>query len=391
MQTYNFGNLEEFLKGWSANQPYFEMLKHMAQLSKLFSENDIPYLDYRLAENLFCRNFPAMNDARSCTAYDARINKIGIGIKTFCLTTDYSTEKIAEFNQLKPQLEGLKDIDLARKLGEFRNDRMRLANDTYDVNETQYHIVSRNQGGLRIFNTPYEEVNIESIGNVKDSTKSISFDDGLNEYTFNKSKSVLQKRFYLPKNYVDIEVNLLEDPYVLIEQLFVPKHPKAPTPKHSRTIKGVDYVVLPLYSTRDKNVQPKAGLNQWNAGGRKRHEDEVYIPVPASIHKNYPQFFPQTNEETFVLILPNGKQLSAKMCQSGLKGLMSNPNKELGHWILRTVLKKKPGELVTMQDLYRYGIDSVYVEKHKGINEYGQRVYSISFSNDYEKYEEFIE
>ena len=85
MQKYHYNTLAEYLKSWQSNTKYFDMLKLMAQLSKLFSESNVPYLDYRLAENLFCKYFNAANDARSCTAYDARIAHIGIGIKTFIL------------------------------------------------------------------------------------------------------------------------------------------------------------------------------------------------------------------------------------------------------------------------------------------------------------------
>ena len=80
MQEHNFNNLQEFLTGWKNNNKYFEMLSMMAQLSRLFSDSETPYLDYRLTENLFCRYFKALNDARSCTAYDARIANIGIGM-----------------------------------------------------------------------------------------------------------------------------------------------------------------------------------------------------------------------------------------------------------------------------------------------------------------------
>ena len=91
------------------------MLKLMAQLSRLFSENEVPYLYYRLTENLFCRYYAAINDARSCTAYDARIAGIGIGIKTFGISSGSSTEKIAEFNKLKPQLRAVAFCNFKRE------------------------------------------------------------------------------------------------------------------------------------------------------------------------------------------------------------------------------------------------------------------------------------
>ena len=163
MQTSNFSNLNEFLNGWSFNDKYFEMLGLMASLSKLFSENDVPYLDYRLTENLFCKYYNAINDARSCTAYDARFSNLGIGIKTFILNNNASTEKIAEFNKLRPYIADLKGKELACKLAEFRNQRMQFADDIFNVNESQYHIVGRSSGLLRVFNVPYERINIENI------------------------------------------------------------------------------------------------------------------------------------------------------------------------------------------------------------------------------------
>lgn len=92
---------KEFLEDWYSNNDYFDMLRLIAQLSKLFSDNSIPYLDYRVTENLFCKYYNAINDARACMAYDARIGTLGIGIKTFGISGGTSTEKIAEFNKLK--------------------------------------------------------------------------------------------------------------------------------------------------------------------------------------------------------------------------------------------------------------------------------------------------
>lgn len=389
MQEYHYNNLQEFLSSWQRNEKYFEMLKLMAQLSRLFSENDTPYLDYRLTENLFCRYYQAVNDARSCTAYDARISNIGIGIKTFILNKkDQSIEKIAEFNRLKKNLEGLRGLDLARRIGEFRNDRMVFANNTFDVSETQYHIVGRKEGLLRVFNCPYEKVDVEHIHLYKDDVTSITFTDEHNDYVFNKSKSVLMKRFEVPSHgYKDIYVDIVNEPLILLEDFFI--HYNKGIEEATKRIRGVDYVMLPLYSVRDGNVPIKSGLNQWNAKGRTRHEDEVYIPVPIAIHRNFPNFFP--NRDTpFALYLPDGQILSAKICQENGKALMSNPNRELGYWLLRKVLKKKPWELVTWEDFNRYGFDSICVENMHTINKEGEREYKIYFATTAESYKEFI-
>ena len=61
--------------------------------------------------------------------------------------------------------------------------------------------------------------------------------------------------------------------------------------------------------------------------------------------------------------LPDRKVLQAKLCQSGDKALMSNPNTALGQWILRDVLKLKEGELLTYDKLRDIGLDSVVLYK----------------------------
>lgn len=391
MSEYHYNNLTEFLNGWQENTKYFEMLKLMAQLSKLFSNSDTPYLDYRLAENLFCRYYSALNDARACMAYDARISRIGIGIKTFILKGNdamTSQEKIAEFNKLRRFLSPLSNIDLAKKIGEFRNERMQTANNTYGVTETQYHIVGRTNGLLRLFNSPYEEIDIERIHLDKDDETSCVFHDEKNEYTFNKSKSVLLKRFHVPNTYKDIEVDIIQEPLALLEKLFT--NQKETIRESAKIIRGVDYIILPLYSLKngERYVPQKSGLNQFNAKGRVRNRFEVYIPVPILIHKTYPDFFP-SRDEAFILHLPDGKKLSAKICQENGKALMSNPNKDLGEWIIDKVLKKREWELVTIDDLDKLGFDSVCIEKLHRVDFNGVKEYRISLSDSANSYANF--
>lgn len=383
----------KFIESWQNNSRYFEMLRLLASLSKLFSESTTPYLDYRIAENLFCKYYSAINDARSCTAFDARLGTLGIGIKTFGIQKGNSVEKIAEFNKLKPVLDELNGKKLAVQLAQFRNDRIQIANNTYDLEKSIYHIVGRSKGTLKIFNTDYELIDIDDIHEIKDSKTSISFISGNCFYNFNKSKSVLMKKFILPEQYKEIPVDILADPLQLLSELLQGEgKTNIIDITENKIFKGDDYVVLPLYSTRGKEmrVPEKSGLNQWNAGGRRRDENEVYIPVPREIHKKYPTFFPD-RDTPFELLLPNGTSLSAKICQENGKALMSNPNSDLGEWILRKVLRKKPGELVTANDLAKYGIDSVRIEKKHRKNENDEEVFEISFTtSEYENYNEFI-
>jgi hypothetical protein len=133
-----------------------------------------------------------------------------------------------------------------------------------------------------------------------------------------------------------------------------------------------NYVILPLFSEQGGiHVPERSGLNQWNADGRLRASDEAYIRIPSWIHRVFRGFFP-SRDTSFVLTLPNGTNISAKVCQDNSKALMSNPNVALGEWILRIVLNQSYGKLATYQTLINAKIDSVKIVK---INESN---YSIS-------------
>jgi len=386
----------QFINNWTSNLEYFDMLKLLASLSNLFSNSDIPFLDYRIAENVFCKYYRAFNDSRACTAYDAIINDLGIGVKTFCIGRR-STEKIAEFDEFSSSLNNLHGIELAQQIAEYRNTRIDGANRSYNVSESIYHIVGRQSNKLCIFNTPYHKIDVNSITIIRENSKGISFHDCYEKYSFLRSKSTLFKQFVLPSDYFELSVDIIDDPYSIIAQLLSnttqETHIQGEVFHTPQLVRGYDYVILPLYSTRGRiiHVPIKSGLNQWNADGRTRNEDEVYIPVPSKIHRLFPDFFPERTQE-FELHLPNNDILSAKMCQAGNKGLMSNPNSALGHYLLRTVLNKTPGELVTIEDLYLFGIDSVMITKLHQNNNIGQPIYKLTFArSNYESYSDFIE
>lgn len=375
-----------FLEKWKDNSEYFELLKLMASLSNLFSDRLIPFIHYRITENLFCRYYQAENLSRSDTAYDAKIEKFGIGIKTFTLENDadFSEEKIAEFNSSSSEWKSSKGYELAYKIAEARNKRIQLGRDLYAISNGCYHIIGRSRGKLSVFNSEYSFLDLSNIHVIKESEKSIQFDDGKDLYTYNRSKSTLFKKFALPKNAKDrqdIPVSIIEDPYKILKKLIDVKEYRGTKMDALTDIKkltgeiipqkelklGEDFVILKLFSEKRNEVPPKSGLNQWNAGGRNRDFDEVYIPIPSLIHKNYPDFFP-SREIPFTLHLPDGSKMSAKICQDNGKALMSNPNKELGKWLLRKILKLKEGELLTMEKLEQAGFDSVIVFKIDSFN-----------------------
>lgn len=378
--------MKTFIESWKDNDDYFRMLRLMGQLSNLFSESEIPYIHYRVTENLFCKYQNAENLSRTDTAYDARIKETGIGIKTFQINNNQSTEKIAEFNALSPTLKSLHGQELVQKLAEYRNERMNFANRLYGIDTHLYHIIGRKKGNLVIFNTDYDFIDLENLCDIKETDKSVKFSDGKNNYTFNKSKSVLMKTFFVPNNTIEIPIEIITDPYSLLETLI------EETREATVKTKYPEYVILPLFSTQlgnrgnalpndeGKFVPEKSGLNQWNAAGRPRDADEVYIPIPLKLHKIHPDFFPP-KDKTFDLHLPDGEIISAKICQQGGKALMSNPNKDLGKWILRKILKLKENELVTIKLLDKLGFDSLIVYKHDETNFSINVSYSESYSS----------
>lgn len=344
---------------------YLKLLSAVSKLSGLFSESIIPYINYRVVENVFCKSFDAENLSRSDTAFDANFQSMGVGLKTFICPSESSTEKVAEFNSLSTVLKSFKGKELAIKLAEFRNERIDLANRLYNINSSLYHIVARRDKELILFETDYDKIDVNNIGSIKDTKASLQFDDGKNLYNFNYSKSTLFRKFYIPQNAFHLPIEIIDDPYALLLELFNKKL-KSST---NKLIKGENYIILPLYGfkNRQKFVFPKSGLNQWNAGGRKRDLGEVYIPIPIDIHKQFPNFFPKRDVH-FKLKIPTGEIFSAKVCQDNSKALMTNPNKALSDWLLIKVFQVKEGELLTIEKMNELGFDSVIIFKDDSEN-----------------------
>jgi hypothetical protein len=361
---------------------YLKLLGAVSKLSGLFSESSVPFINYRVAENIFCKSFNAGNLSRSDTAFDANYNSLGVGLKTFVCNGNSSTEKVAEFNSLSRVLQEYKGKELAYKLGESRNERIDLAGRLYNLEDSLYHIVARKEKELLLFETDYKKIDLANIHSIKDNKSSLQFEDGNNQYVFNYSKSTLFRKFIIPQNVFRLPIDIIEDPYTLLLELFEQnKKLKSATDK---LIKGVNYVILPLYGIQKKKrfVFERSGLNQWNANGRPRNLGEMYLQIKQEIHDFYPTFFPP-RDVNFNLQIPTGEIFSAKVCQDNSKALMTNPNKALSDWLLRKVLQLKEGELATMEKLDNLGFDSVIITKS------GERDFKIDIMRT-NSYEEFI-
>lgn len=372
---------------------YLKLLSAVSKLSGLFSDSSTPFINYRVAENIFCQSFNADNLSRSDTAFDAKLDSLGVGLKTFTCPSNNSSEKVAEFNSLSKELSKYKGFDLALKISEFRNDRINLAKRVYDIESSVYHIVARKNKELLLYETDYNLIDISNINSIKDSKSSLQFDDGINSYSFNYSKSTLFRKFIIPQNVYTLPIEIIEDPFALLLELAGNSKLKLATDK---LIKGVNYVILPLYGIKnnEKFVFERSGLNQWNANGRKRDVNEVYIPIPAIIHHLYPDFFPpiESDKNHFNLHLPNNSTFKASICQTAIleingkkinkgKGLMTKSNKGLGDWLLRKALQLNEQEVVTIEMLKRIDYDSVIIIKQNELNFKIDIMKSNSFEN----------
>ena len=154
-----------------AKRGYYEnMLRTVCSLSRLFSESAIPYLDSRVAENLYCKSFSADNKSRDDTSIDAVYRKTGIGIKTFAGS---GSQKIAEFNKDLLQFSSLPAPEKTRKIAELRNIRIDFAKRNYALDNLHYHCIRREKGKLVICEYSMDLIDISKIRIIKSTSKII--------------------------------------------------------------------------------------------------------------------------------------------------------------------------------------------------------------------------
>lgn len=345
---------------------YKESLVLIGKLSRLFSDAKEPYLYYRVAEKIFCQSFLSNDLSRGDLALDAYNDKLGIGLKTFVEKNNKTFQKVAEFNKDRFLYESKSPQEIVKTIATLRNKRIEFTENLYKLENSIYHCVVRGENYFKLHEESMHYIDIKNIFDIKKTKSSIIFHDNIHEYSFNLSKSTLMKRFLTEKPVYKFDVEILKDPLNDIRNCFLER--------------GLDYtqhlpiqstIYLPLYG-KNKKVYEHSGLNQWNAKGRVRDINEVYIPIPRSVHIQSPNFFPK-RDKPFNLKLPTGEILQSKVCQSGDKALMSYSNKALGKWILRDVLSLKEGELLTYDKLQMIGIDSVRIDRFNDEN------YEINF------------
>ena len=406
---------------------YSRLLQAVASMSRLYSDNTIPYVDSRFVEKLFVETTGAKDLSRSDKSFDALLSPdIGVGIKTFLSASGNSKrEKVAEFTSFanNGEFEGLAPEELALKAASFRNNRVLSdANElAIAMEKSIYHCLVRTGSGAIVHEEPYILVDLTNLkptdrsGNILKKWQSIGkgvfFTDGVSNYNFNGSKNVLFKEFKFDSGAGIIELPIFADIFDRITKWFDGGMPHAikvsddagkelvtiDSPEYGRP--GIDFVVLPLYSVRTglKEVAEKSGINQWNAGGRLRKFGEAYIPIPIEVHRRCPGFFP-ARDTKFPMLLPNSAvAVPGKVCQESGKALMSDPNTVLGNWIMKVLRPSlKDSDFLRVpnsedkpfgfSDLLAIGKDSVIVRKtiDKSISNFSLEFAPIG------SYEEFI-
>lgn len=384
---------------------YSRGMRYAASLSRLFSTSPTPLVDSRFAEKIFCASTGAKDLSRSDMSFDALYDlDAGVGVKTFIAASPTSAkfEKVAEFTKLGPSLAGLSATELAMEVARLRNLRVMSDASQYGINLARsfYHCLIRVPGKMFAHEEPYELINMENIGSIEEKAGSVSFTDGKNQYRFSRSKTVLLKKFDLGTfmNTEPIETPVNDEIWQKILKPMGNSNLATTSSTISSTSEDVaeDFVVLPLYAfskSKGKYVAEKSGINQWNAGGRKRKFGEAYIPVPSAVHQRRVGFFPPRDVK-FRLRLPDGVVVSAKLCQDGSKALMSDPNEIICKWLFATldgsfeiasdrINERRP---YSYEDLLAIGRDSVRIVKRVGAN----WDYEIELA-EVDEFENFIE
>ena len=401
---------------------YESLLASMAGISGLFSKSDVPYVDSRFVENLFVVTTGAEDFGRADMSFDALLpGGIGVGIKTFVGgNARHKNEKVAEFTALAREghFHGVGRQELVRRIAVARNKRIMSNAEEYRINldKCVYHCLVRLPGGAIVHEEPYELIDVRNLAPLtqsggpasdwSDMGRGIFFTDGRSRYSYSVSKNVLMKRFDFDPRKGFIPLRIHPDPMSLLDQL-VGRASSARGKIAAESVsmirdvelgtKGVDYLVLPLYSPAGHAVHPKSGINQWNAAGRIRTFGEAYILIPAEVRDRFPKFFPPQDTH-FDLLLPGGRAArQAKVCQQGGKALMTQKNVALGRWLISVIdptvqpadFRRPPGRRrpYVYADLAAIGSDAVIIRRAGSGR---SRTYSAAFA-PLGSYEEFME
>ena len=406
-------------------EKYIKRLTALGVLSGLFKELDgkngrKPYLHYRNHEISFIDSFEVQGITRKDSAFDAIVRvgdkTIGVGLKTWVHNSDSSIQKVAEFNKksgkLRQLFEAGKDVDLVHRIAELRNSRIDDDKRLYETDLDIYHVITRDTNCFYIIEFPYEKIDINNIKDIHKRDSSIYFNDGKNDYIFNMSKSTLFKRFDASENerILSVKIDIQDDPFSILENISnsesssnerdnsaisslydnnaylldekstfdtsLDSESSQSLPPTSSLDKSDNSIMLPLYNDDTYDVNEKSAFNASLASPKTKGSNnprpayEAYAQIPTYIHQLYPNFFgfnalddDARSNSSFNLHFPNGKIIPAKITQDRGKGLQTNPQSELGKWLLFNIFGLKEYEILTRDIIDEKEIDSIKITK----------------------------
>ena len=394
---------------------YIKFLQIFGALSGLFKDikkgdhANKPYLYYRNHEQLFTRVFDVIDLTRSDSAFDALAqngnDKIGIGLKTWIHTRDFTFQKIAEFNKAAPneieplinQKDYLKAVEIVSKL---RNERIQMDERVHNTSKNNhiYHNITRDNGFMNIVEESYDLIQIDSIQLLSHTDKVFNFTDGKSTYKYYRSKSLLTKEFRANSESIlqKIPIKHFDDPFELLAMIDLPL-------SSFDTKEKVIY--LPLYSNKGKKdnykkvVNESSGLNKWHRKRENNRPWDVELRIPKWIHEEFPGWFfghdfiktelstidhqanyitenptaqrlpnkQSKNYVDFTLAMPDGSYIPAAVNGANGKNLQSQDSKVLGKWLLQKVFNISENDMsdynynrtIKMKHLEELNVDSI--------------------------------
>ena len=355
----------------ASREQYESTLKTVGSFSSLhglpriiWNGGATPYIDSTIAKTAYCYYFNGKDVEDDGGAIDLCIKTLGVKISSVLNRLEGIYILIDRFDKQAPLINKQLRKNVVKEIANLRNTSIYLTRNRYGLTSMIDHILIRDVGKVHIYEELIEPININTINNIQfnRNNTAILFQDDSHEYLVDLTQCFLYKKINCNIPLKTLQLNILQNPFEAIPKIKPPKSALCYNNIEDERLKPS--VILPLFSDRTGDVPEKSGLNQWHAEGRIRDVDEIYIPIPAWIHQRFPGFFPD-RDEVFTLITenPSQKSFQVKVCQDNSKALMSNPNKALGHWLLRDIMEIPLGYVMTRSDLRQLNVDSVEIIK----------------------------
>lgn len=120
-------------------------------------------------------------------------------------------------------------------------------------------------------------------------------------------------------------------------------------------VEGLPRVTISLLDSKG-NLPPRSGLNWGQRPEYHREPNQAYIKVPSTVSRA--GFFPPRGED-FTVVTDDGKVLICRSAQDNAKAIQTPHNNSLIGIYFRRRLGLPSGQLVTLDDLKRYGRTTV--------------------------------